>query len=107
MNTLELKNYFPSESKSATFSTAAVDVEQYHMFVVTLTTASQSSLNVSAQLLCSVDGVNYVNVGSATAITTNTTNAFGVSDNYWKFCKITVTRTAGSATFSAALMAKG
>jgi hypothetical protein len=89
-----------NESKSATFQSTVVDTTRDSIIGFAVTTASQSSLNVSIQLEASWDESNWISVGSPTAVTTNTTSSFTQVDNPYPFLRLNATFTAGSANFT-------
>lgn len=94
-------------SKDATFSTTAVDISRDVLLSLVVTTTAQSSLNVSIQLQVSNDGTNWIDSGSPTAVTTNTSTAFTLSDTPYAYARLTTTFTAGSATFQVQGQTKG
>ena len=94
-------------SKSATFSTDAVDTKRDWSVSFVITTTSASSLNVSLQLEVSNDGSNWATEGSATAVTTDTSTAFKSTEHAYAHSRITATFTAGSATFAVQAQTKG
>ena len=94
-------------SKSATFSTDAVNMIQDWAVSFVVTTTSASSLNVSLQLEVSNDGTNWATEGSATAVTTNTSTGFACTECAYSYSRITATFTAGSATFQVQTQTKG
>ena len=94
------KTILNSTSKDATFSTDSVDTTRDNIVGFAVTTASQSSLNVSIQLEASFDNSSWASVGSPTAVTTNTTSLFSVADNPYPYLRLTSTFSAGSATFT-------
>lgn len=106
---MNVKNFvtFPAESKSANFSTEGVDTERDIYTAFAVTTTAESSLNVSLQLEVSLDGSNWAAEGSPTAVTSNTTTIFDVSENPFTFARITSTFSAGSATFAVRCQTKG
>lgn len=87
-------------SKDSTFSTDSLDTTRDNIVGFAVTTASQSSLNVSIQLQGSFDESNWVAIGSPTAVTTNTTSVFTQSNNPYPYMRLTLTFSAGSATMS-------
>lgn len=93
-------NLLAATSKNTTFDSDSIDVRDDLIASFHVITTSQSSLNVSIQLKGSLDGSNWVNIGSPTAVTTNTTSHFAVADNPYSYLKLTSTFSAGSATFS-------
>ncbi len=106
---MNIKNFttFPSESKSANFSTDSVQIERDMFVAFAVTTASASSLNVSLQFEVSLDGANWASEGSPVATTANTTIIFSVSDNPFTHGRVTATFSAGSATFTVQCQTKG
>lgn len=106
---MNVKNFTLLEaiSKSSTFSTNEVDVQRDIYLALSMVTASESSLNVSAQLEVSIDNTNWAALGSPTVITSNTTSLFAIADNPYAFARITTTFTAGSATFTVDVQTKG
>ncbi len=84
-------------SKNSTFSTDTVNTTRDEIVGFAVTTANQSSLNVSIQLEASFDESNWLSVGSPTAVTTNTTSVFSQADNPYPHMRLTLTFSAGSA----------
>lgn len=99
--------HYPSTSKSATFSTDAIDIKRDIHLAIAMTTSAQASLNVSIQLEVSLDSSQWVASGSPTAVTTNTTSLFSLTDTPYSYARLTLTFTAGSATFAAQAQTKG
>lgn len=88
-------------SQAATVSSSSHDISLCEAFSVQIITANQSSANYSAQVEVSNDDSNWDAVSGATAtITADGSDTIAVSSAPYKYARVTLTRTAGTADFT-------
>lgn len=86
---------------SATNSTPAVGTQQNEKdFIFVVTTSNESSVNHSLQLEHSVNGIDWVSLGSPIVANANATQSTNITGPIFPQLRVTNTVTAGSADFN-------
>lgn len=102
-----IKDELLNASVSATQNTDSIDLEHMYMFSLQITTSNPQSLDYDVQLQASNDGVNFVNQGSATNVTSATSFFIEDVDITYRYARLSLTKTTGSANFKIDVVAKG
>lgn len=99
---VEPKSLLPLTSKSASFNSNAIAVNNNGDIQIEMHTVSSSSLACTAKIQGSLDGSSWLTLDSTTAtITGDDDILWSLSEiNALMYLRVSVTRTAGSAIFS-------
>lgn len=88
-------------AQAATVTSSVQDISLVEAFSVQIVTANQSSANFAAAVEVSNDNSNWDAVsGAAATITANGSDMIPVSSAPYKYARVTLTRTGGSADFT-------
>lgn len=97
-----------SESKSATFTVTSQDLLNYDRFALHCVISSASSLAADVTLETSLDQTNWIeDPDFLWDLTGNTSHIFYDPEITYRYFRLTVTFTAGSATFDMKMLLKG
>jgi hypothetical protein len=99
-NFFSVSPFISAQSLGASFTSSSFSVGEFDRVGLQITVADASSLNGSLQLQASINGTNWVNVGTATTLTANTSILSDLASPYYKFIRFDYVRTAGSGTLN-------
>jgi hypothetical protein len=96
------------KAKNATFYTTPENIGRLFGYCYQIVTTNQSSINATAVLQASIDGVTYDDVASSSySITANGNYMWNVTNAFYVFARLKITITVGSADFLVNSSSKG